>query len=127
MSRATFFDLDCPTCGRPLQVRINLLGKPVKCRHCRAAFTASPSSITTFSSTVAPTTTTAGLGRATSVPADRSAIRASVISDFVSSTESAPISPDLELVEKLLQEAEQWLADGVTEDESRMEHPLDVG
>jgi hypothetical protein len=126
MSRATFFDLDCPTCGRPLQVRINLLGKPVKCRHCRAAFTASPSSVTRFSSTLAATAAPA-TARATSVPADQSAIRASVISDSVSSTESAPISPDLELVEKLLQEAEQWLADGVTEDESRMEHPLDVG
>ncbi|HIF33484.1 MAG: response regulator [Pirellulaceae bacterium] len=40
MSHATYFHLDCPTCGRPLQIQIKLLGKPVKCRHCRASFTA---------------------------------------------------------------------------------------
>lgn len=40
MSRATYFHLDCPTCGRPLQIRISLLGKLVSCRHCRAAFSA---------------------------------------------------------------------------------------
>jgi hypothetical protein len=40
MSHATYFHLDCPTCGRPLQIQVSLLGQPVKCRHCCASFLA---------------------------------------------------------------------------------------
>ena len=31
----------CPTCGRRLEVRIELLGRSVACQHCRAEFIAS--------------------------------------------------------------------------------------
>ncbi|HAY78915.1 MAG TPA: hypothetical protein DCY79_03835 [Planctomycetaceae bacterium] len=41
MSRATFFVQECPTCGRSLEVRVDLLGKLVKCRHCSGRFVAS--------------------------------------------------------------------------------------
>jgi hypothetical protein len=40
MSRATFFVQDCPVCGRYLQVRLELLGKTVACRHCHGSFIA---------------------------------------------------------------------------------------
>ena len=30
----------CPTCGRRLEVRIELLGRGVACQHCRAEFVA---------------------------------------------------------------------------------------
>ncbi len=43
MQAATFFERHCPTCGRPLQVRISLLGKSVRCPHCRAEFIATAS------------------------------------------------------------------------------------
>ena len=45
MSRATYFDQDCPTCGRPLQVRVEHLGKCVVCRHCHAEFRSADTSI----------------------------------------------------------------------------------
>ena len=38
--RATYYVQDCPTCGRQLQVRVEYLGKNVKCQHCGAAFSA---------------------------------------------------------------------------------------
>jgi len=41
MSRATFFIRDCPTCGRRLQIRVEYLGRQVKCKHCDAEFQAS--------------------------------------------------------------------------------------
>jgi len=41
VSRATFFVQECPTCGRSLEVRVDLLGKLVKCRHCSGRFVAS--------------------------------------------------------------------------------------
>jgi len=41
--RATYFVQDCPTCGRQLQVRVEYLGKKVKCQHCGAAFCAQES------------------------------------------------------------------------------------
>ena len=41
--RATYFVQDCPTCGRQLQVRVEYLGKRVKCQHCSAAFCAQQS------------------------------------------------------------------------------------
>ena len=40
MSGATYFVQDCPVCGRYLQVRLELLGKTVCCRHCRGSFIA---------------------------------------------------------------------------------------
>jgi hypothetical protein len=41
MSGATYFVQDCPVCGRYLQVKIELLGKTVICRHCQGKFIAS--------------------------------------------------------------------------------------
>ena len=36
----TYFDQECPTCGRRLQVRINYLGRMVVCQHCHGQFEA---------------------------------------------------------------------------------------
>jgi len=41
MALATFFLQECPTCGRRLQVRVNLLGRNVCCPHCEAEFVSS--------------------------------------------------------------------------------------
>jgi len=35
-----YFDQECPTCGRRLQVRVEYLGRTVICRHCRGEFEA---------------------------------------------------------------------------------------
>lgn len=40
MSRATFFLRECPTCGRRLQIRVEYLGRMLRCRHCGAMFEA---------------------------------------------------------------------------------------
>lgn len=40
MSRATFFLRECPTCGRRLQIRVEYLGRVLRCRHCGAMFEA---------------------------------------------------------------------------------------
>jgi len=40
MSRATFFLRECPTCGRRLQIRVEYLGRTVRCKHCAAMFQA---------------------------------------------------------------------------------------
>jgi hypothetical protein len=40
MSRATFFIRECPTCGRRLQIRVEYLGRAVRCKHCDAQFEA---------------------------------------------------------------------------------------
>lgn len=40
MSRPMYFVQHCPVCGRGLQVRLELLGKQVSCRHCGGAFVA---------------------------------------------------------------------------------------
>jgi lysine biosynthesis protein LysW len=40
MSRTIYFDQECPTCGRQLQVRVAYLGKVVVCQHCGADFEA---------------------------------------------------------------------------------------
>jgi transcription elongation factor Elf1 len=40
MSKATNFVLECPTCGRRLEVRVKYLGRMVVCQHCRAKFEA---------------------------------------------------------------------------------------
>ncbi len=44
MSRATFFLRECPTCGRRLQIRVEYLGRTVRCKHCEALFEASDAS-----------------------------------------------------------------------------------
>ncbi|MBM4093827.1 MAG: hypothetical protein FJ276_31135 [Planctomycetes bacterium] len=45
MSKATFFIRACPTCGRRLQIRVEYLGRILKCRHCDASFEASDPSL----------------------------------------------------------------------------------
>jgi uncharacterized Zn finger protein len=40
MASGTFFVRACPTCGRNLEVRVELLGRDVECVHCGANFTA---------------------------------------------------------------------------------------
>ena len=40
MSTVTYFDQECPTCGRSLRVRIEYMGKLVVCQHCRGRFEA---------------------------------------------------------------------------------------
>jgi DNA-directed RNA polymerase subunit RPC12/RpoP len=40
MPRSTYFVQECPTCGRNLQVRVELMGKQVHCPHCSARFEA---------------------------------------------------------------------------------------
>ena len=40
MQAATFFHRHCPICARPLQIRIEYLGRTVRCPHCGAEFTA---------------------------------------------------------------------------------------
>lgn len=40
MASGTYFFRSCPTCGRHLNVRIELLGREVECTQCRATFVA---------------------------------------------------------------------------------------
>ena len=40
MAWSTYFDQECPTCGRRLRIHVEYLGKRVKCVHCRAGFEA---------------------------------------------------------------------------------------
>lgn len=40
MSLVAFFAQECPTCGRGLEIRVELLGREVYCQHCRAKFVA---------------------------------------------------------------------------------------
>ena len=40
MPHSTYFVQRCPTCGRRLHVRVEYLGKPVVCQHCRGQFVA---------------------------------------------------------------------------------------
>ena len=35
MSNPTYFDQECPTCGRRLQIRVEYLGRRVVCQHCQ--------------------------------------------------------------------------------------------
>ncbi|QDV27013.1 hypothetical protein [Aureliella helgolandensis] len=46
MASGTFFVRDCPTCGRKLEVRVELLGRDVECIHCGAGFNTRESSQT---------------------------------------------------------------------------------
>ncbi len=40
MSIPTYYDQDCPVCGRSLRIRGEYQGKEVKCRHCHGQFEA---------------------------------------------------------------------------------------
>jgi len=40
MTKATYFAGSCPTCGRMLEIRVELIGKEVCCQHCNAHFVA---------------------------------------------------------------------------------------
>ena len=40
MSNCTYFSLECPTCGRRLQIRVEYLGRKVQCQHCGGMLTA---------------------------------------------------------------------------------------
>jgi len=40
VSGVVYFVQECPTCGRRLDVKVNLLGKKILCEHCRASFLA---------------------------------------------------------------------------------------
>lgn len=40
MASQTYFVRACPTCGRSLEIRVELLGRKVECVHCTADFTA---------------------------------------------------------------------------------------
>jgi DNA-directed RNA polymerase subunit RPC12/RpoP len=40
MPNSTYFIQECPTCGRRLQIRVEYLGKRVRCQHCRGQFVA---------------------------------------------------------------------------------------
>jgi DNA-directed RNA polymerase subunit RPC12/RpoP len=40
MTKATYFDRACPTCGRQLAIRVELIGKEVSCQHCGGHFKA---------------------------------------------------------------------------------------
>jgi DNA-directed RNA polymerase subunit RPC12/RpoP len=40
MSNSTYFIQECPTCGRRLQIRVEYLGKRVRCQHCQGQFQA---------------------------------------------------------------------------------------
>jgi len=40
MHTSTYFDQDCPICGRRLQIRVAYLGRRLACQHCRGEFEA---------------------------------------------------------------------------------------
>jgi hypothetical protein len=40
VSIPTYFDQDCPVCGRNLRIRVEYQGRQVKCRHCQGNFVA---------------------------------------------------------------------------------------
>ena len=42
----TFFIQECPTCGRNLQIRLELLGRSISCPQCEARIEASDSTLT---------------------------------------------------------------------------------
>lgn len=50
MASGTYFIRSCPTCGRQLEIRVELLNRDVECSHCRANFLATDSSNTSDSS-----------------------------------------------------------------------------
>lgn len=44
MPSGAYFIRNCPTCGRSLEIRVEYLGKRLKCRHCSAEFLAADNS-----------------------------------------------------------------------------------
>jgi hypothetical protein len=44
MALGTYFIRSCPTCGRQLNVRVELLGREVECVHCLGTFIANEES-----------------------------------------------------------------------------------
>ncbi len=40
MAAGTYFIRSCPTCGRTLEIRVELLNRNVECSHCHATFVA---------------------------------------------------------------------------------------
>jgi hypothetical protein len=40
MSNSTYFTQECPSCGRRLQIRVEYLGRKVRCQHCGGQFLA---------------------------------------------------------------------------------------
>ena len=40
MHRSTYFNQECPICGRGLRVRVEYQGKNVYCQHCKGQFLA---------------------------------------------------------------------------------------
>lgn len=40
MNRAMYYTQECSTCGRRLEVRVELLGRRVECPHCHSQFVA---------------------------------------------------------------------------------------
>jgi hypothetical protein len=40
MASGTYFIRSCPTCGRHLEIRVELLGRNVECVHCHGTFIA---------------------------------------------------------------------------------------
>lgn len=51
MSTTTYYEQECPTCGRMLRVRVSYLGRSVICQHCHAQFEACDPQSTAYSST----------------------------------------------------------------------------
>ena len=41
LATGTYFVRNCPTCGRSLQIRVELLGRDVECVHCGGKFNTS--------------------------------------------------------------------------------------
>jgi hypothetical protein len=103
MSRVTLFDLDCPTCGRPLRIRVNLLGKIVKCGHCRGEFNATPEAAhkNRGDARLLPKASLLPTGDSLAPPA----------STPPASSGERGKGVDLEQVERLLLAAEQFLAE----------------
>lgn len=46
MASGMYFVRPCPTCGRHLEIRVELLGRRVSCQHCSAEFVATQRSET---------------------------------------------------------------------------------
>lgn len=40
MATGTYFIRSCPTCGRTLEIRVELLNRQVECSHCHGTFVA---------------------------------------------------------------------------------------
>jgi len=41
MPKSTYFQQECPTCGRSLHIRVEYLGRQLVCQHCNGHLTAS--------------------------------------------------------------------------------------